>query len=61
MYVTNKIVSKIVQALYARVVTDSLRIRYLSFSYSKIVRIDSFSGLTILCIISSLCLITKSL
>lgn len=60
MYVTNKIVSKIVQALYARVVTDSLRIRCLSFSYSKIVRIGNFFGLTILCIISSLCLITKS-
>lgn len=54
MYVTNKIVSKIVQALYARVVTDSLRVRYLSFSYSKIVRIGNFFGLTILCIISSL-------
>lgn len=54
MYVTNKIVSKIMQALYARIVTDSLRIRCLSFSYSKIVRIGNFFGLTILCIISSL-------
>lgn len=35
MYVTNKSVSKIVQALSARIVTDSLRVRYLSFSVSK--------------------------
>lgn len=61
MYVTNKSVSKSVHALSARIFTDSLRVRCLSFNYSKIVRIGSFSGLTILCIISSLCLITKSL
>lgn len=35
MYVTNKIVSKIVQALSARIVTDSFRVRCLSFSVSK--------------------------
>lgn len=54
MYVTNKSVSKSVQALSAHIVTDSLRMRCLSFNYSKIVRIGSFFGLTILCIISSL-------